>query len=334
MCCKGDWSLGGYANVRFERVHVRCVICSHGLLRSERVSNHSRRSCTRAFKRNSCPPHRSEYCNTLGFPTWSSTQHPCILCDCRRENMQVMDGLMPQSFPHTLRGYAHLDRACSAAEVPITLTDDLKRKIAPRLKFDKRRQRPGAQGRALAQAIPGTPLLAGDRLEPSSTMPDIGAFEDTSTGLEVTFWRPNAESIAHHRNPIFDEVLGITQDRLVVDILHSFHLGPLQSFCTHAMWELFLCDAWAVGEGRTLDEVVQLSCQAIMRELAKWYSERRRTHPWDNMTEIQTVTPSMFGTRNRRKLALKAGETKYFSCTSNGCCAGCMAIGWVGVTSG
>ena len=131
VCCKGDWSLGGYANVRFERVHVRCVICSHGLLRSERVSNHSRRYCTRALKRNSCPPHRSEYCNTLGFPTWSSTQHPCILCDCRRENMHVMDGFMPQSFPHTLRGYAHLDRACSAAEVPITLTDDLKGILHP-----------------------------------------------------------------------------------------------------------------------------------------------------------------------------------------------------------
>ncbi len=69
--------------------------------------------------------------------------------------------------------------------------------------FDDRR-RAGSHGRALRNDAPSLRLLAGNRMEPSECVPNAGLFEGiASFPHPVTLWRPSAETLARHRNPLW-----------------------------------------------------------------------------------------------------------------------------------
>ena len=76
------------------------------------------------------------------------------------------------------------------------------------LAFDRRPH--GSAGRALTRSIPGTPLQAGDRLEPTATLADAANFERINTfPARVTFWRPSSATLAHFRSPLWDAPSGL-----------------------------------------------------------------------------------------------------------------------------
>ena len=52
----------------------------------------------------------------------------------------------------------------------------------------------------------------------------------------------------HHRNPFFDNHLGLVPERLIVDALHFLFLGVAQRQCGHVIHLLMEHDAWQVGD--------------------------------------------------------------------------------------
>ena len=83
------------------------------------------------------------------------------------------------------------------------------------------------RGRALVRDVPALNLLAGDRLEPNPRLPDFAGFERLVPPLHVLFWRPQSETLARHRCPIFG-VRGVSVQTLAIDMLHCLHIGVFQ----------------------------------------------------------------------------------------------------------
>eukprot|EP00969_Alexandrium_andersonii_P311087 13745657-Alexandrium_andersonii.AAC.1 len=98
------------------------------------------------------------------------------------------------------------------------------------LRFDKRSS--GGKGLCLVSDVPSLKLRAGDRLEPSAELPDIGRFSTLKEyPVVATFWRSADQSLVQHRCPLFDPALGILPyQSLVVDELHALHLGVYQEY--------------------------------------------------------------------------------------------------------
>eukprot|EP00974_Lingulodinium_polyedra_P007855 747903-Lingulodinium_polyedra.AAC.1 len=72
------------------------------------------------------------------------------------------------------------------------ITADRHASLKPIMQYDKRRT--GSHGLALTQDFPACNLLAGDRLEPSDALQDIGDFFNLAEfPVLLTFWRPSAE---------------------------------------------------------------------------------------------------------------------------------------------
>ena len=164
--------------------------------------------------------------------------------------------------------------------------------------------------------LPKFGLMKGDRLEPSRSLPDIGAgFDNLNTfPVIVLFWRTRNETIAKHRNPLFDDGLGINPYRtLAIDALHDIHLGVMGRFVVVSLWALLEADVFDTKEG-TLPGMLQMGIQAMKAALWHHYRERREacktTGRKYTITEMGTLTVKMLGERDHPKLRAKATQTK------------------------
>ena len=130
--------------------------------------------------------------------------------------------------------------ACTRAEITAPLDEARHRTVVALLDYDAN------GGRRLLTAPGFCGLAAGDRLEPSASIPDIGqAFDVQSTPLVATFWRTSRESLCRHRNPLFGKDLHILPSvSLVVDTLHALYLGVMHVFLRVSIWALVLSGFW------------------------------------------------------------------------------------------
>lgn len=143
------------------------------------------------------------------------------------------------------------------------------RYIRSKLFYDKRKQ--GGHGQCLNEDIPvafigGVVLLKGDRLEPSSTLKDIGATFDNLVIFPntVTFWRPSLASVCHHRNPLFSATIGNTHGELIgIDDLHSNALGSFGFLCSFIILMCFRHDIWNTYES-TEEGRIAASCECTI----------------------------------------------------------------------
>jgi len=164
-----------------------------------------------------------ENSSTLGFPSVKSALHPCPKCFCTIMNWMSTRGLNALDAPWKSKDNASYNEACAACEIVVPMTNDIWRQIRVHLQYNAIAS--GPRGRALANNIHGTNLESGDRLEPSLLVPDIGLGFDRTMPAAATFWRRRSETSARHRNPLFDEELGISPDSIVIDYLHTMALG-------------------------------------------------------------------------------------------------------------
>jgi hypothetical protein len=107
-----------------------------------------------------------------------------------------------------------------------------------------------SSGRALKADRADLNLQKGDRLEPSDSLPDISLFDDAALPITVTFWRPSADTICRHRNPIFSLERGVTvQNCILVDWLHTCSLGVFQDYLAYLISALVTANVWGVPMG-------------------------------------------------------------------------------------
>ena len=256
----------------------------------------------------------AEFANTFGFCNWSSNEFPCFLCNATASNMYCIEtwNVLEPSFD--LVTPEKYERECLDCEIQRTVSKDQLDALLPHLKFDKRKNR-GYKGLALFADYPPLLLRAGDRVEPSKSVPDIGRLEHHETfPLVITFWRTSNQKHAIHRMPLFDDGLGISVDTIALDTLHTLHLGIMNRFVCFALWQLLLSSAWAepdAPEGaRPTVAQLELKILRLRSALWIWYSERHADHPLENLTRLQNLTMGMLGSVQDQVLKAKGAETK------------------------
>ena len=102
----------------------------------------------------------------------------------------------------------------------------------------------------------------------------------------------------------------MTHDRvLAIDDLHTLALGAYAFFCSFLILLCFKADVWETGEA-TEEARIARSVDRMKPELAEYYRGlRSQGH---RPTEIQELSPSMFGTASSPSWVPKAAETNYF----------------------
>jgi len=89
--------------------------------------------------------------------------------------------------------------------------------------------RKDCRGRCLSNKYPKAALHKYDRLIPTKELLDVSKFEDVELPCLAKFWRMSKTDRLCHDCPLFD-VPGVTVDSWVIDLLHSWALGPLAVF--------------------------------------------------------------------------------------------------------
>jgi hypothetical protein len=214
-------------------------------------------------------------------------------------------GVNAVSLPWDVNNEHAYNASCASCEIRVAINSAaVHERLRRRLAYDKRKD--GTRGRALTEAFADLGLHVGDRLEPTTAMPDVAAFDLIRVfPAVVLFWRLANETISTRRNPLFDSVLGITRSIIALDLLHTLYLGPMLAWCKVAMW-LLLTVVWG-SRATTLDEHSQTAVLEMRNELLNWYSEQS-----EHLTQVTDFTAKMIGTKTSQKLKLKAAETWVF----------------------
>ena len=129
--------------------------------------------------------------------------------------------------------------------------------------------------------------MAGDRLEPTPNMLDVGCGFDelvaSGESFTATFWRSSSATVARRRNPLFEEETGITLDRvLAVDWLHCLSLGAFGAFLNHLVREMIKANVRSTAE-TSADESVNSEVRRDERGLkllSIFHVDRSRMLHW------------------------------------------------------
>ena len=231
---------------------------------------------------------------SLGFPTWADAGRPCFCCNAFLGNLFATVGMTIDQFTWLLNDEADYFAAAKQCEVLVTVRNAADvTSIFQVLRYDKRKH--GSAGRALVRDLVcnGVSLKQRDRLEPSYELPDIGEFENASAfPLRITFWRPSLETLTRHRNPMFDQEIGITPQRcVVVDVLHAFFLGILLVWCRFAVWKLLLAGAFGyAGTHEGLSAAILVLRNCLMRFYVRY--ESSHTEKLTRVCDLKHPPPS------------------------------------------
>ena len=170
---------------------------------------------------------------------------------------------------------------------------DIRQRIWKELVYSRKRM-----GRCLKEPIAELGLLAGDRLEPSSSVMDVGAFKFLETPFVATFWRMKDEDRLIHNSPLWC-IPGFGLKTLTIDALHTWVFGPLAfytgfvlRFClVHRVW----CQDLPYIDSEEYMRLNLLRCRA---DLWSYYYHRRRDgSDWTRHgSEVWNLTLKMLGT--------------------------------------
>ena len=255
----------------------------------------------------------AEFATSMGYFSWKHHKHPCFACACTGGpggNIMNHDGVSALGLPWPPKLPEHYEEACQNAEVRVTVSShDQLQRLLGHLEYDRRPN--GSHGRSLAQDFAPLRLNKGDRLEPSEYSPDVGRIEEISTfPHDLVFWRVSCESICKHRHPLFHPRSMIGSDALVVDELHTLHLGVFANYVVHTLWQLIDADAWNLGSSLPPHVLSERSALCIRDELFTWYAQQKRDHPKKPLYELADFSLYVLGgSRDHPVLKAKAAET-------------------------
>ena len=248
----------------------------------------------------------AEYATSLGFPSWQDSVRPCFGCCASGEDMYTPHGNSPMALRWACNGDHDYESACARCEIIVDLDEETKKAVLSKLRYDKRSN--GSRGRCLTGSVPALGLMAGDRLEPCTALPDVGGLEALAVPATVTFWRCSEDTLARHRNPLFGGSAGINPVlNLTIDVLHCLNLGVMKVWCAYTIRELLSSDVFAtIGAS---EERNRAALQVLRHELMAWYKRQRYENPHEKLTELHDLTMKMVGTRDSPQCKTKGAET-------------------------
>ena len=140
-------------------------------------------------------------------------------------------------------------------------------------------------------------------------------FEQAPLPLQVTFWRMNLNSdrVLHH-SPLL-QITGVGPESYFIDILHSWHLGPLGMLLATIVWFLldspFLSSPFLRGF-MTPGELHKLGLLHIRGALMEYYRCRYKTDAqWrKNGSWLWGLTMGMIGSNKNPIMSAKGAEMR------------------------
>jgi hypothetical protein len=154
----------------------------------------------------------------------------------------------------------------------------LQRKIAAMLEFSTE-----YRGRAMRSNLDELGLSKGDRLIPSSTMPDVALFEKLEVPFVITFFKWNKTGRLTDITPLY-KIPGVTCEVICIDLLHSWHLGGCAEFVGEAL--MFVLQSGLYTQGSTLPaaDAQQVALLKLKADLWAYYHRRAQTDPEFKLT--------------------------------------------------
>ena len=154
-------------------------------------------------------------------------------------------------------------------------SSDVQREVARLMIYRK-----SGRGRCLQKKHDALGLPKNARLEPSSTLPDVGLFEMQDVPFRCIWYVGGQHGRVLHISPLL-RIPGVTLDSWCIDLLHSWHYGPMSTFLTFAIRALLQTDLYRSGNSDFLDreENEKLALLTLRAELWMYYKQRRATDP-------------------------------------------------------
>lgn len=239
----------------------------------------------------------AELAHTFGFPQWGDGLRPCFLCNSYIANMYKI-----REKGWRLNQDADYHAACARCEIHVVLHVGSHALLLRALALMPKK------GMVLVVDVPALGLLKNDRLEPCPTLPDVCSFSEVERfPFPCVFWRTTEETLSRHRNPVFDDSLGVTiTGSLTIDTLHAQYLGNIHGLCKLILWKLLRSGLW--GELGTQDQQVAIAMLALSREISAFYKQRRREKK-RKLTCIQALNKRLLGAPSEPTLKTKGAET-------------------------
>ncbi|CAE7679618.1 unnamed protein product [Symbiodinium sp. CCMP2592] len=161
-------------------------------------------------------------------------------------------------------------------EIEVTIPDvDVQQQISKLLHYRKKGR---GRGRCLLKAFQqlGLPKMA--RLEPSTLLPDVGSFEQQQCPFSCIFYVAGEHGRVLHVSPLL-QIPGVSLSSWCIDLLHTWHYGPMSTYLTFALRALLSTEIYKPGNSAVLDkeENDKLSLMALKAELWMFYKHRRAT---------------------------------------------------------
>ncbi|CAJ1390676.1 unnamed protein product, partial [Effrenium voratum] len=220
------------------------------------------------------------FLQVFGLRYWAHKTHPCPLCRVTLPEMLEIDvdNITVDNLLSPL--YQTEDYAKDVANsTKVLVVQDA---AVQSLLFRNLEYRERLRGRVLVRAFPELGLPKHARLLPSQALPDVGKFEFTPTPFPATFWTASADARLTHDCPLL-ALSGVGLESFSLDIMHTWHLGPLQllvSLCINFFLDTGL---WApANSGGRVDasDKKKVALLAIKAELFQWYKEQRKDADW------------------------------------------------------
>ena len=135
-------------------------------------------------------------------------------------------------------------------------------------------------GRVVTENIPELGLPKNARLIPTSTLRDVGDFELMSPPFSTSWWVGPLDGRLLHDCPLMD-VTGVGLEMWSLDIMHGWHLGPLQPLVSIAIHFCLESDLWAPrSPDYDAADRKRISLLAIKAELFGFYKLQRLDPEW------------------------------------------------------
>ena len=158
----------------------------------------------------------------------------------------------------------------------MTIPDEgVRREVNALLRYGK-----AGRGRCLKTAYRPLALKRGWRLEPDRQNPDVDDFNERECPLTCTFYIGGKHGRVLHCSP-FLQIPGVTLETWCVDILHTWHFGPMSTYITFTVQQLLTTPVWKPGiEGLEKEDEQKLSLYALRAEMWAYYKRKRADPEW------------------------------------------------------
>ncbi|CAL1136592.1 unnamed protein product [Cladocopium goreaui] len=243
----------------------------------------------------------------FGMRYWSHKTHPCPLCRISQSEIQQLnlDAITLDSIPYTAySSNDYLNDVDQSVKV-VEITSGLVQKQIFRLLVCKENRR----GRVLSKpcACLGLPQWA--RLMPTPTMPDVASFEFLTVPFKASFWVSPLDFRLTHDCPLM-ELKGVGLEMWSLDLMHGWHLGPLQLLVSLSLNFCIDSGLWAPDTGLDAADSRKISLLAIKAELFNFYKIKRSDPDWvGKSSEVWNLTLGMLGSEDHPSLGAKAAES-------------------------